>query len=80
VFLIIGIVYGFARITGFAGVLSSLFLGQLICYLYYAKYLNVDCDDIGHWELMSEGAMPAIANFVVRLFHLFVSNFNSHIV
>lgn len=37
----------------------------LLVQVYYLQYLRIDDDEMGKWDLMTEGFTPAIALFVL---------------
>lgn len=37
----------------------------MIIFVYYSKYLGVDDDDFGRWELVSEGGLGGFALFLI---------------
>jgi len=43
------------------------FLGghAALLFLYYTKYLGVDDEEFGRFDLLSEGFMPSFAGFLV---------------
>lgn len=52
-------------------------IGSLLVYLYYSSFLGIDGEEMGQWDLLTEGGMPAFALFLVRVLDSF-RRFHSH--
>jgi len=63
--VIVGLVWGLMPMYGLVGILSFAVINAASLYLYYAKYLGVDDEEHGRWDLLSEGFMPSLALFLV---------------
>lgn len=63
--LMCGILFGLIPLQGFAGNLGFLAGCSFVCYVYYARFLQIDEEEYGRWELVSEGLMNAYALFLV---------------
>jgi len=63
--LIVGIAFGVGQITGFVGHIGFVLLNGLLLYVYYAKYLRVDDEELGRWDLLSEGFGPSYGMFLL---------------
>lgn len=76
--LIIGIVFGLVNIQGIQGFIAYILISCVIIYLYYSKYqYNIDEEEIGRFELLSEGFMPAIALFTLAWILTYSQQFNA---
>jgi len=60
-----GVIWGVIPLTGFFPIIVYAFLNAFLLYLYYAKFLRVDEEEFGRWELLSEGFAPSFALFMV---------------
>jgi hypothetical protein len=48
-------------------------LNAVVFFLYYSKFLGVDDEDMGRWDLVQEGYMTAVGLFMVwNAFSLFL--------
>ena len=63
--LVLGIVFAVAGVVGFPGVVGFAVISSLCVFLYYSVYLGVDAEEIGQWELLTEGAFPSFGLFVL---------------
>eukprot|EP00475_Leptophrys_vorax_P012277 TRINITY_DN1869_c0_g1_i1.p1 TRINITY_DN1869_c0_g1~~TRINITY_DN1869_c0_g1_i1.p1 ORF type:complete len:167 (-),score=49.13 TRINITY_DN1869_c0_g1_i1:46-480(-) len=63
--IVFGVIFGLIPLTGFIGNITFISTVSAICYLYYAKYLAIDEEEFGRFELLSEGFMNAYALFLV---------------
>ena len=64
--VIVGPLFGLLGVTGSAGLVMFLALLLVGVFGWYGKYQQVDVEEFGSWQLMSEGSWPAFALFVVR--------------
>ena len=62
---IIGIAWAVLDMRGQAGVLGYVAASSALVFCYYSAYLNVDVDDYGQFDLISEGFMPSFGLFVL---------------
>jgi hypothetical protein len=65
--IVFGLMFGLLPLTGFVGNMSFLGGVTIVTYLYYAKFLAVDEEEFGRFELLSEGFMNSYALFLVGL-------------
>ena len=63
--LVVGLVWGLVPLTGWVGLLAFGATSQIVCMLYYTKYLDVDVEDFGRWDLMKEGFMASFGCFLL---------------
>eukprot|EP00455_Lapot_gusevi_P010964 TRINITY_DN1502_c0_g1_i2.p1 TRINITY_DN1502_c0_g1~~TRINITY_DN1502_c0_g1_i2.p1 ORF type:complete len:121 (+),score=26.39 TRINITY_DN1502_c0_g1_i2:70-432(+) len=63
--LVCGFVWGVIPITGFVGLLGFAIASALGLYMYYTKYLGVEDEVHGRFDLLSEGFLPSFALFMV---------------
>lgn len=60
-----GLIVGSLGITGFQGFMGYITTSILLLQVYYLQYLRVDDDEMGKWDLMTEGFVPSMALFVL---------------
>lgn len=63
--LVIGIVWGLVPLTNAPGIVSFGAVNAVVVWLYYARFLNVDVESYGAFDLLSEGFMPAFGCFLL---------------
>ena len=63
--LVFGLIMGVLPVTGYLGNLGFAALCALTSWLYYAKYLGVDEEEYGRWELLAEGMNSAFGLFLL---------------
>jgi len=63
--LALGIAWGLIPMSVFVGNVSFVALNALLFFLYYSKYLGVDVEQFGSWDLFSEGFMSSYGTFLV---------------
>lgn len=63
--VVVGPMFGLAGVTGSTGMVIFLVLLLVGLFGWYGKYQQVDVEELGSWQLMSEGSWPAFALFVV---------------
>ena len=61
-----GPLFGLLGVTGSAGMIVFVAVLMVGVFGWYGKYQQVDVEEMGSWQLMSEGSWPAFALFVVR--------------
>ncbi len=54
--------------TGVVGMLTFAILNGFLVYLYCNTYLGVDGEEMGQYDLLTEGFMNSAAFFLVRTF------------
>ena len=64
--VLLGPLFGLLGLTGSVGLV--LFVAVLLVGVFgwYGKYQQVDVEEMGSWQLMSEGSWPAFALFIVN--------------
>ena len=60
-----GPLFGLAGVTGAVGTVAFIALLMVGVFGWYGKYQQVDVEELGSWQLMSEGSWPAFALFVL---------------
>jgi hypothetical protein len=56
---------GVIPVTGYIGNLGFAGLCACFSWMYYAKYLGVDEEEFGRWELLTEGMSSAFGLFLL---------------
>jgi len=73
--IICGFVWGCIPMTGFVGHVVFMASNATLFYIYYAKYLAVDDEDMGRWDLMTEGMPTSYALFLVTWITVYTFRF-----
>lgn len=63
--VVIGTVLGLWGVTGYMGFVVFLVANTLVPFVYYKHYANIDVDDFGHNEVLSEGYQPSFGMFLL---------------
>jgi hypothetical protein len=66
--VVLGIVWGLIPLTGLPAMLLYGTVSSVVLWVYYTQFLRVDDEDElygGRFALMSEGAFPAFATFLL---------------
>jgi len=63
--LVLGLVWGIAAMTGLVGIGSFLLLNAVGFLVYCTKFLGVDDEEFGRFELLQEGFMGSFGIFLV---------------
>jgi hypothetical protein len=63
--VVLGVCAGVIGVTGYVGNLAFFGIAAGVSWAYYAKFLQVDQEELGSWELISEGMWPAFAMFLL---------------
>lgn len=56
---------GMIGVVGFQGLMIYIVITILFVQIYYLQYLRIDDDEMGKWDLMTEGFTPSFALFVL---------------
>jgi len=63
--IVIGFIWGLVPFKGVVGILSFISLNALISFLYYSKFLGIDDEEFGRFDLLQEGFVTSFALFMV---------------
>ena len=69
-----GVVCGVLRLTGAQGFVLFVLVNTLLPFFYYRKYANINIDDFGPTEVLSEGYQPSFGMFMLVWIVLFSFN------
>jgi hypothetical protein len=61
----LGACLGLWGVTGFLGFVLFLVANTFLPFVYYKHYANIDIDDFGHNEVLSEGYQPSFGMFLL---------------
>eukprot|EP00823_Brevimastigomonas_motovehiculus_P000447 TRINITY_DN10550_c0_g1_i1.p1 TRINITY_DN10550_c0_g1~~TRINITY_DN10550_c0_g1_i1.p1 ORF type:complete len:111 (-),score=26.88 TRINITY_DN10550_c0_g1_i1:314-646(-) len=63
--ILVGLLFGLFSVTGFLGFAGFAAINGLVMFIYYTKYLKVDDESMGRFDLLSEGFMSSFALFLI---------------
>lgn len=63
--IFLGIFWGYFQFQGSVAIVGYVFLTAFLAFIYYAKYLKVDEESVGRWDLLVEGFAPAFGTFLL---------------
>jgi hypothetical protein len=63
--LVLGLVWGVLQLSGSTALLLYGAAYVACNHLYSVKFLGVDEDDFGRWEMLKQGAMPSFGMFMI---------------
>jgi len=63
--IIIGPAFGILSVTGSTGILSFVSISLLLLFFWYGRFLQLDVEEFGQWDLATEGFGPSFALFIL---------------